>query len=108
VMAYIQLLFAKAIDDDRTALVIKDNDRLQVGVANLTKYEWEHHFGHFQPWAPRLSSEPYSNATLHFRWEWFDVVDSWEKFVANRGWERGPQRHIEQTKALPAPVGDHD
>jgi hypothetical protein len=34
------------------------------------------------------------------------VVDNWEEFVTNRGWENGPPQQIEQTKALPAPIGE--
>jgi hypothetical protein len=62
----VQLLFAKAIDNDRTALVIKDNSQLQVGVAYLTYYGWRHTWG---PPHPVLQSYSFSEAKLHFRWE---------------------------------------
>lgn len=76
----IQLFFAKAIDEDRTAMVIKYHGQLQVGVAYLTNYRFEY-----------TQVKPSS------------AVERMADFVANRGWENGPPRQIEQTKALPAP-----
>lgn len=85
-----RLLFAKALDGYRTAIVVDTGcGKLMGGVAFLANYEarWNYH----RPGANTLD--------LSFVWEWCRIVDSADAFADARGWERPPEQ-ISHVKML--------
>ena len=73
-----RLLWAKALDDYRTAIVIDDGmGQLLGGVVLMTEFtttiNYHHHWN--------------NGLTMKFYWEWFRVVNSPEDFEQSREWE---------------------
>lgn len=82
-----RLLWARALDDMRTAIVIDTGGgQLLGGVAVMTRFNmtmgcWDYH---------------YNTMEMKFSWEWSRVIDSAEAFQESREWER--------PKELPKPT----
>jgi hypothetical protein len=86
-----RILFAKAIDEHRSALVIEAHGAYMGGVAWLQSYEHQYHIGG--------GFHGGDTTTLRLVWEWWRHVADLEDFIDRRDWERPPQ--IEHRKKLP-------
>jgi hypothetical protein len=84
-----QLLWAQALDDGTTALVVGFGGKMLGGVAHLVQMNHEIH------WSPS-----YSTMDLGFQWVWWRYVDSAEQFRESKEWAK---RELAQTKMLEAP-----
>lgn len=97
-----RVLFAKALDGARTAIVIDTGaGQLLGGIAFLTdlkmNYGWRCDVG--QSGASYAHRTGQDAMELRFIWEWHKVVDSADAFADSRGWERPPEQ-ISNTKML--------
>jgi hypothetical protein len=75
-----RIVFARALDEMRSALVIEILGQYQAGVAVIVRYEDGIRYGGIDRWETRL----------WFDWEWRISVNSPEEFAAARGWEKPP------------------
>jgi len=90
-----RVLFAKAIDEVRTAIVIDmGNEQLFGGVVFLTDFKIN------MRWHPAYPGD----MDLRFKWEWYKVIDNADAFSDNREWEKQPQQ-IGDVKQLEGPRG---
>lgn len=102
-----RILFARALDGARTAIVIDTGmGQLLGGVVFLTDfkmdYGWKSEVGRSGSlYAQRTGQD---TMQLRFVWEWHKVVDSADAFADARGWEHPPEQ-ISQTKMLEGPRG---
>lgn len=83
-----RLLWAEAIDRDRTALVIQYGSQLIGGVAKLHAFEmtaWGAHFG----------SRP-TTLDLKFLFEWFEVVADVDAFRRSKAWRYRTPFNVQQ------------
>jgi hypothetical protein len=92
----VRIIFARALDEQRSALVIEILGQYHAGVAMITRYDDGVHryglagqdrvLGYTERWETRL----------WIVWEWRQHVASPEEFMDQRGWERPPsQQRIE-------------
>ncbi len=83
-----RILFARAIDDYKTAVVIEFNGLALGGVAFMRSF------------SVNVNLEHYDNMTARIElvWEWWRVVDL-DDFMNNRGWEH-PIKQIQMTPKL--------
>jgi hypothetical protein len=91
-----RIIFARAIDSYRTALVLDLLGGYRVGVVYIERAE-EHIGRHGIPGQDRIFGySERDELRLWLVWEWYEVVTSPEQFMDTRGWERPPpQRRIE-------------
>jgi hypothetical protein len=96
-----RIVFARALDEVRSALVIEMLGGYQAGVVMITRYEdGVHRYG--------LAGQDYIHGyterwetRLWIQWEWRMSVNSPEEFADARGWERPPsQKQIEKPQRL--------
>ena len=92
-----RVLWAEAIDDVRTAMVIDTQQgNLMGGVVYITDLEMD--FGY--PFSPRILDGS-ARMKINFMWEWCRVVDSADAFRRSREWEKhleAPPKQIEDAR----------
>lgn len=76
-----RLLWAEAIDRDRTAIVLQCGDKLIGGVAKLVTLEMTTNYG-------GLAS---TNAIFKFVFDWYEVVNSIDAFRRAKRWQNSRQ-----------------
>lgn len=74
----IRLLYARALDDGSTAIVIDYDGKFLGGVAHLMSFKHCIHMG------TRWLAE----TDFHFHWEWYELVDSPEDFAERKPWQK--------------------
>lgn len=84
-----RLLWAKALDEHRTAIVIESGTKLMGGVALMTDHTLN------VTWSPIFDMR----TDMRFRWEWSRTVDSADVFERQREWEKPPEQ-LPATKML--------
>jgi hypothetical protein len=79
-----RLLWARALDDYRTAIVIDSGGGyLMGGVVVLVDFDFT------MPFIATSPSGFNGSLSMNFRWEWWRSVSSPEDFEQSREWERG-------------------
>lgn len=87
----LRLLYARAINNTETAVVIETQGQLLGGIAVMTHMTQSHNIGSFL--GVQSAHAPYRDCMeLHFTWVWNQVVDSVDWFEHERAWEHGPQQ----------------
>jgi hypothetical protein len=89
----LRILWAQAIDNVRTAIVIQLNDQFIGGVAFLEQFEYQQSME--SDYSYRFTRP--SSMTLWLKWEWNKVVSSIEEFRDSEEWK---QKQISQDKKL--------
>lgn len=81
-----RLLYARALNDAETAIVIDNGGQLLGGVAIMTEMMQTYTY-------PNRFHERYRDQMeLRFVWVWNQVVSSTEWFERERAWERPPKQ----------------
>lgn len=92
-----RIVFARALDNVRSAMVIDLLGSYRVGVAYIARAEEStHRYGIAGQDRVHAYSEQHETH-LWLKWEWYRIVTSPEEFMDQRGWEHPPaQRQIEK------------
>jgi hypothetical protein len=92
-----RIIFARAIDHMRSALVIEFLNGYRVGVAYITRLEDSAHRYGLAGQDRIFGYSEQHETRLWLVWDWYETVTSPEDFMDKRGWERPPsQRQIEK------------
>lgn len=87
-----RIVFARALDRNRTALVLETFGKYLVGVAFITRYN-ESVSRRGLPGQDRIFGySEHHEMQIVMVWEWCQVVSSPEEFMDQRGWERPPSQ----------------
>lgn len=93
-----RIVFARAIDNIRTALVMESLDgTYRAGVVIIARYEEDICRRNIVGQDRIFGYVEHEEMRLWLVWEWYEIVTSPDEFMATRGWERAPsQRQIEK------------
>ena len=103
-----RIVFARALDNVKSALVIEILGQYRAGVVYITRLEERIH-QHVLSGQDRIFGYTEQHEMqLWLVWDWYEIVTSPEEFMDQRGWEHPPsQRQIEKPVPMISAQGDN-